>query len=470
MHAAKEPSRTFLLFVTGVTLILTSRSLLSDGMFVDGLLYATISKNLAGGLGTWWNLHFSATLYPQFHEHPPLAFWIESILYRLFGDSRFIERIYSVSTFILTGLLILKIWRHSGRRHGWIPVGLWLSIPLVMWAIPSNMLENTLTVFTTLSMLMYLKSTGRRRFLFILLSGLSLSLGFLTKGFVAFFPWTFPFFLWLALRQKTFTGMLADTGMMALFTAVPVLVLALAIPEAGVSLQKYLDTQVLNSLQNVVTVDSRFYIVKNLLTQLIPPAALCLLVTLIVWRRKASLQPLRDLRSQGSAWFLTAMAGVLPIMLSMKQREFYLLPVFPVFALAFGSYIYPLLEMPLSKIRTETKAFRWFRLVSLALVAAGILLSLWYAPKIGRDKVKLNDTYAILPRIPSGTTVSILPQMYGDWGLHGYFARYKNISLEPGTGREYLLVSSEFQPDPETLKNYMEVGLGTTKYHLMKRR
>lgn len=41
----------FYLSVFGIILIIISPSLLSDGMFLDGLLYAVISKNLANGIG-----------------------------------------------------------------------------------------------------------------------------------------------------------------------------------------------------------------------------------------------------------------------------------------------------------------------------------------------------------------------------------------------------------------------------------
>ena len=68
----------FYLSVFGIILIIISPSLLSDGMFLDGLLYAVISKNLANGIEI-----FSTTphqnIIPYFFEHPPLAFGLQSL-------------------------------------------------------------------------------------------------------------------------------------------------------------------------------------------------------------------------------------------------------------------------------------------------------------------------------------------------------------------------------------------------------
>jgi|GEM_PF-5841411 len=61
--------------------------------------------------------------------------------------------------------------------------------------------------------------------------------------------------------------------------------------------------------------------------------------------------------------------------------------------------------------------------------------------------------------------------MFSDWSLHGYFARYKNISLDPDlkNKREYLLIKREIYSD--TLeRNYEVVPLNTSVYKLLKRK
>src|SRR5262245_12228702 len=56
------------------------------GMFVDGVTYASVARNLAEGRGRFWAPSYTATLYPEFYEHPPLGFWLQSRWFRLLGD------------------------------------------------------------------------------------------------------------------------------------------------------------------------------------------------------------------------------------------------------------------------------------------------------------------------------------------------------------------------------------------------
>ena len=81
------------------------------GMFVDGVTYASIARNLSEGRGSFWSPSYTATVYPQFHEHPPFGFWLQSWWFRVLGDHLFVERAYSLAAAIGTALLIALIWR-----------------------------------------------------------------------------------------------------------------------------------------------------------------------------------------------------------------------------------------------------------------------------------------------------------------------------------------------------------------------
>lgn len=192
----------FYLIVVGYFLIRISPDFLSHGLFMDGLYYSTVAKNLSEGIGTFWNPYFTVTCLPEFHEHPPLAMAMESIFFDILGNGRHTEKIYSFLTYVIIALIILKIWRLSGYKNGWIPLFLWFITPVVSWACPNNLLENTLTIFTTLSFLFFLESRKSRKYLFLFLAGFMLTLGFLTKGFVALFPWSLPFIFWIFSRGR----------------------------------------------------------------------------------------------------------------------------------------------------------------------------------------------------------------------------------------------------------------------------
>ena len=440
-------------------------------MFLDGLIYSTVSKNLADGIGTFWNPHFTATCLPEFHEHPPLAFGIQSLFYRLLGGSRFIDKFYSIVTVLIVGYIILKIWKTLGYKHGWLPLFIWILTPTVFWASYNNLLENTLTIFTTLSMLFYLKNQENKNVSFIFLSGFMLSLGFLTKGFVAFFPWTFPFLLWLIIRQKSFGKMIIDSTGIFVFTIIPLLLLILLFPVARISLHKYIDNQVIESLRNAVTVDSRFDIVKRLFSELAPAAGLCIL--LLVWSRirKYPTILVKENSKKALVFVLLGLTGVLPIMLSMKQSGFYIIPAYPFFALGTGILMYPLIESLINKINYDSRGFLCFKSFGYGLFFTGIILSVYFSDHYSRDKDKIKDIYTILPEIPQGTIINITPDMYSDWSLHAYFGRFKNISLDPDISnkREYLLIKKENYSD--TLNtNYKISELNTIAYQLFKRK
>jgi len=462
----------FYLFTIGFFLILISPNILSDGMFMDGLYYATIAKNLSNGIGSFWNPHFTATFMPEFHDHPPLAFGIQSIFFTIFGESRYIDKMYSLLTFIIVGYIILLIWNYLGYKNGWFPLFLWITIPLVFWACTNNILENTLSIFVSLSILFYLKSQNSKKYFFILLSGLMLSFGFLTKGFVAFFPWTFPFLLWLLLRRKSVYNMAFDSIGVFITTIIPLILLVLLFPEAKLSIGKYIESQVIHSLKNVTTVDYRFYIVIRLFFELIPAIVLSILIVVWGWSRKVSIYLLKVNYKQALVFFLLGLTGVLPIMISMKQSGFYILTTFPFFALSFGILLNPLVEMIIDRINYQSKGFLIFKFIGYSLFFIGILSSMYFANQIGRDKKIINDTYIITLTIPAGITINILPNMWQDWCLHGYYYRYKNISLDTNLDnkREYFLIQSMNPSDTTALRDYKKVELQTLEYQLYRKK
>ena len=59
MQTARSNNTPFWLLLIGLFLILVSKSLLTEGMFFDGVTYASISRNMAEGQGTFWNPHYT---------------------------------------------------------------------------------------------------------------------------------------------------------------------------------------------------------------------------------------------------------------------------------------------------------------------------------------------------------------------------------------------------------------------------
>ena len=130
-----------------VCLLLMGPRLVQHGMFVDGLTYVSIARNMAEGLGNFWQPFYSEALYEQFYEHPPLALWLESLLFRLFGDHFWVERLYCTLAIAGTILLIRQLWRQLFSTEvafiRWWPFAalLWVLNEDVYLSYPGNMLE-----------------------------------------------------------------------------------------------------------------------------------------------------------------------------------------------------------------------------------------------------------------------------------------------------------------------------------------
>lgn len=469
---SKNTSFPFYLLVIGLFLVLISKDILSNGMFMDGLLYSAISKNLSQGLGSFWSLHLSNTLFNNFHEHPPLAFGLQSIFYDIFGYDRIVDKLYSIFTFMVVGFLIVRIWKELGKSviYGWVPLLFWASIPLVIWATTNNILENTLSIFISLSVLFFLKSLKNREILFLFLSGIMLSFGFLTKGFVAFFPWVLPFLYWLIFKNRLFIKTFFNTLIIIIGSLLPLILLILFSEVAKDSIFKYLDKQVFESIKNSITVNSRFFIVNRLFFEILPALIIFIIFAIFAWQKKMYSSLLKHDIKLASIFTLLALSGVIPIMISLKQSGFYILPTFPFFAIAFAIMVMPVVEILLQKINFNSKWFKMFKYFSLIIFICGIILSVVSKNNYRKVDERLKELYQIMDTLPNNCTINICQPMYQDWSLHGYFSRYKNISLDKNISNQhkYFLFQNNCCNDTLISKNYYLIDFPSKEYKLFE--
>jgi len=165
-------NKIYWLLTTTIFIALLIPTLVQDGMFLDGITYSAISRNMASGLGSYWNPHYTKTLYSNFHEHPPLVFIIQSLFFKLFGYGIYTERIYSFLTAILTAIGIIQCWRlfnkeNELKEYSWLLILLWITIPLISWSYKNNLLENTMGVFTIFSVYFIIKSLIENRIIYL---------------------------------------------------------------------------------------------------------------------------------------------------------------------------------------------------------------------------------------------------------------------------------------------------------------
>ncbi|MBI1836630.1 MAG: glycosyltransferase family 39 protein [Flavobacteriia bacterium] len=469
----KQFYNPFYITCIAIYIFLIGRFLLADTMFVDGLIYGAIAKNLANGHGTFWNLHFTTTIYPEFHEHPPLAMGLQSLFFKLLGTNRFVEKIYSLLTFIIVGITIVKIWKliHPTNHNSWSPILFWITIPVIFWATGNNLLENTLVVFTTFSLYFYLKSQLKVNHYFLFLAGIMLFFAFLSKGFVAFFPLSMPFFYWLLIRNTSSLKMILHTLILIVFSLLPLILLFLFSENASKSLINYFEIQVVNSLKNIATVDSRFFILKRMLSELILPITIGLIFYFSYFKKGTNLKIEKNQKLYAFFFITIGLSAVIPITISMKQSGFYILSAYPLFAIALGLIFQNQTSLLTNLIYSNTKLYKRFSFLSMILLIGSISFTIACSSKYGKDELKVKDMRKIIQVIPPNTFVSICPLMNEDWALHAYYKRYKSINLDHRLNKKhkYLIINPEECLDFIIDNSYQLVKIKTLKYKLYKR-
>ena len=431
--SARSNNTPFWLLLIGLFLILVSKSLLTEGMFLDGVTYACISRNMACGLGSFWNPSYTQTIGHVFHSHPPLAFGLEALFFKVLGDHWWVEKLYSVLAFLFAGLLIALIWKRTTNnlRWAWLPLLFWMVMPLVTWCATNNMLENTMSVFVLLSVYLMIVGYQRNHKIWLFLSAFTLLLAFLSKGFTGLFPLVFPI-LYCAFDQKR-KWIQGPIDSLILLVAVAVFagIMFLVCPGSFGYIKDYIRLQVIGGGLYEATASSRFYIVFTLLQQLLIPYVIAMALVICKARSKVNSKVFEFPPDKG--WFysflILGLLGVLPIMVSVKQRDFYMLAALPFFALACGHITLSMLTLWLPKMTPTVR--RWMTLGASCIVLLGLVLNVIHFGKYGRDEVLIEEVKQKITESEDNNVIEISPEEYTQWAKHAYYMRYGKISLSP---------------------------------------
>ncbi len=470
MNAKKTTIWYFILSIS-VFLIFAGPGLFRGGMFMDGMMYATISRNLAQGQGSFWKPHFASVYFNAFYEHPPLAFGIQSLWFRIFGDSVYVERFYSLTMFLLTGYGMVLIWQQlsGSKKYAWVPLLLFSGVNVVVWAAGSNLLENTMAVFTTFSVLLYIISLKKHRFFNVCIAGLLLSLAWLTKGFSGLYIWVLPFLIFLFLRTITFRRSVTDTILIILFTILPLMFFYFLIPGAQANFDHYVTGKVYGSITATGT-ETRLKVLRDLFENSIIPVSLVLLAVLLPKGRKEILLKTKDQLPYSLVFIILVLAGTVPIMVSPVQRIFYSLTVYPFLSIGLAWLSFPAIIRSENRISEKQRYRQILKITSIFLLVISVILSIYATQRQAKRQGTIDDCLEIARYTGRGKTIGIDNTLYSDWGLHAIFARYGALSLDHRSESkpEYILRK---KGDIHTLNSmdYQPVELNTTQFTLFFR-
>jgi 4-amino-4-deoxy-L-arabinose transferase-like glycosyltransferase len=468
--------------VAAAYVALTFGRLLSSEMFLDGVTYAAVARNLADGNGSFWATAYNQDFTP-FRAQPPLAFWLESLAFRFFGDSPWVERLWGIALGAVALLLMVRVHRAAegdGRSQdaaasaGW-PLLLCASAPLVTWCCVNNMIENTLVVLVLAAAwgaIAAATSPARVPWLPVTGSGVALGLALLTKGPPALFVLSIPVAAVLVLRTRSAARVVAQVSAIAGVAAFVVAAFILAGGHAARAfVSDYLSVQVLPSLVGArETAPSRFFLAGELLAQLAVLLGVAVAVTPPALRSE---MPGRRSRAAALAkmYLAVALAGTLPFLFLRKQMSWYLMPAMPFYALAIA-YRFERGGVALGRWMADRAKLVWA--VSLAVILAATIaatefhgvvnvtvgVSLRDAWRTRIQSRSLNDraseycwSYFVRdilsePQVlPPGSVVTDDMTQGCSWRALAYMERYLHVTVTPRQQR--LFVLKERDPSEE---------------------
>lgn len=455
---------------------LTLPTLIKDGMFMDAMLYTSVSHNLSQGIGTFWFPQFSEhnlAGLTSFHEQPPLVFGIQAVFYKLFGDSRYVERFYTFLTICISASLIVCIWKDVFKKNetlnklGWLPLFLWITIPVCFWSYSGNMHENTMAIFILCSALFTIRAILSEEFKLhlLLLSGVFIFFATLSKGIPGFFPITIPFLYWMTQKNTKFSRTFIQSLIITLVPAVIYFVLFL-IPESRESLSTYLFKRVLHRISDVPTVDTRFYILWRIFTELIPQLGLLLILFSVAKFKKMQVFS-SDLNRKSIFFILIGLAGSAPLMLTLVQKGFYFVPALPFFAIGLSILIAPIISNLIAPINVHSQKYKLFFIFSSSLIVFVAVLTFMQKDKFSRQPELMHDMYLIGERVERRNTVSIPIELWNNFDLQCNLIRYFNISVEAGDKKEYYIMDRTI--GIAVPASYVKTDLKTLQYDLYKK-
>jgi hypothetical protein len=469
----------FYIITFSFIIILIAPFLLQDGMFMDGEQYACVAKNLANGKGSFWLPIVNDTWImqdsPYFLEHPPLFYFLESLVFRVFGNSMFSERLFCLLMAFTNAFVIHRIWKlittknETAKHLSWLPILLWIVIPICFWVFQHNMIEMVLSVFTLLSVLFALKALLKTQQLYInlVLSGLFMFAAFLTKGLPGLFPLaTIPVFYVITKNITLKQTLLYSLIIIAIPIISYFLVVSLS-PDAKQSLQFYINERLLNRVYTTATTNYRLSILVDLVVELLLPALLTILVITFA-RKKTNDIVIQKSDKQYAMLFLSlGLCGSLPLMVTMVQKNFYFAASLPFFALAlaFISYKYVIQLINLISIQWLKK----IKIIAYTFLVLSILFSLLQIGKTRRDNEKLNDIKYLGGYLKNENIVGVDNDAYFDWSFQFYIYRKYAINLDPrNRHRTYIITKTD--TSERLLKDYRKIDLPLKQFKLYKQK
>lgn len=437
-----------------VALVFVPR-LFQEGVFIDGMTYASVARNMAEGIGAYWRPYYAdagsywlpSTITEVYYDAPPLQYWLTIPLFWLLGDHWYTEKVYCGIVLVAYILAVIRlwIWVFPKQNH-------WYALPVVLlcmasqfrWGLANNLLDSTMAVFDLLAVGFLLQAVGTDRskpviepLLWVVLAGASIFAAFLSKGPVGLYPLALPCIYAVVMRRISIRQGIGYTILAILIVGMFMGLLWLYAP-ARTFLTGYLNHQIFDSLagkraENNASAGTygRFFIVVMLLQNLWLMALASGLggILYLIAQKNAPALWLR----YASLFLLVGLSATLPIMLSPKQAAHYLVVSLPLFALGFGIVLKFFTEGFLQKIVLPRIIFQLLVFVVIPLATIEGVFTLQNRGLMGTsdaEKKLIAEVKQIGKIVPVGAKMQVLDQATIQQAqVNNYLERYYKIQL-----------------------------------------
>ncbi|MDF1795546.1 MAG: glycosyltransferase family 39 protein [Coxiellaceae bacterium] len=448
--------------------------LFQRGMFSDGVVYATIARNMAMGIGSLQVPYFTSGVFPHFFEHPPLGLWLQSFFFKALGDHYYTERLFCLLEAVITFTATAYLWRRSFREHTmrayfWVPILLLMLNPLLVSNLYSNMLDSTVLCFGLLAAVCLIDTErmGLWRYVVCILAAGLVFAGFLSNGPVIFFALIIPLLNALIRKDRTIQTALAETCVVFLTVAALAFIVFTIYPNLWANIKTYITTQVLpstvgNRLSSETTGLGRLLILKKVIEKILPAIALLVILWLCRQMKLSNFNRL-TIKRDATFYALLGLCASVPIALAHRQSSNYILPAMPYFALAIAQYATPALFAVSQKANQHRYLVRMFFIVSTISFAASLTVFMLKHDQPKRDLTMIQDIKTISSVVSPGENILAAPAITNSyWVLVGYFARYHRINLVRDQAAPFYLAYKN-QPAPA---GYRIINIATHRYAL----
>lgn len=444
------PWRFRLLAFVSILALLIPR-MTQRGMFLDGVTYAVVARNLAIGLGSFWRPFYTSTVYPEFYEQLPLAMALQSLFFRMFGDHAAVERCYAVVVFLVHALLVVSIWRLVlPKRYDSLPIFFWLLPSVVTWSVINNTLENTQALFTTLAVFCLMLGIRQDRIprlaAWAAIAGFAIIAAVLAKGPVGFFPLFVPPLL-LMLNRNTRLASIAVLWGVLLATVGTVIAVLYASDAPRHAITEWATTHLMPALEGGrgprwTLNDLSRHLTMGILGRMIVLSA-------IIWAIRWKVAGRFVVASAGIFFFFVGLIASAPVLISTVLAGMYFMAAVPFFALAVAAATLPAVQSdspPAPGVVRHVPVA-----IAIVLIIASAIVIATQGSLERRDVTTLEALDAVAPALPRDATIGTCENAKTEWGLHAYMHRFYRVSLDASglpAGGTFLIAGDACAPPP----------------------